>query len=138
MFFQCYCSYVFKNSFWGVFFFRENLVDASTRQCTRLFLYKHIHIKNQSVLFHFLKKLGFILIMSCLIVQSCTVHSTRGVLLIFDPSFQFYLSPLSNYHNWRNYYSIYLKKASIGSFLYLLYCHILKIQRRILIWTEFK
>lgn len=110
-----------KNIF---YLFRESLVDASTRRCTGLFLYKHMHKTSNCLILFLIEVVQFFSIVLHYIVSFHSEYSNsiHGFYVQLGSLTTVWTKSFSNDQYWR---MLIWKKQIYKSFLYPLYYYIL-------------
>lgn len=101
-----------KNIF---YLFRESLVDVSTRRCTGLFLYKHMHKTSNCLILFLIEVVQFFSIVLYYIVSFHIEYSNseHGFYVQLGSFTTVWTESFSNYQHWRN---VNLKKANLLKF----------------------
>lgn len=96
-----------KNIF---YLFRESLVDASTRRCTGLFLYKHMHKTSNCLILFLIEVVQFFSIVLYYIVSFHSEYSNsiHGFYVQLGSFTTIWTESFSNYQYWRNVNLLYL------------------------------
>lgn len=97
------------------YLFRESLVDASTRLCTGLFLYKHMHKTSNCLILFLIEVVQFFSIVLYYIVSFHSEYSNskHGFYVQLGSFTTIWTESFSNYQYWRN---VNLKKANLLKF----------------------